>query len=51
MIYQYRNIRTGAVITVPCPVNGEWEPVAEKDEAPKKDARPAPRKPRKTVKK
>ena len=25
----YRNTKTGAVITVPCPVSGEWELVEE----------------------
>lgn len=40
---QYRNIKTGAVIEVSCPLAGDWEPVktapvsgGEKDEAPKK---------------
>lgn len=40
MIYTYRNKRAGAVVTVPCPVSGEWELVEE----PKKDAEPVPEK-------
>lgn len=48
MIYQYRNTRTGAVITVPYPVKGEWELI---EEPKKEDAKPAPKKPRKTTKK
>lgn len=37
----YKNTKTGAVITVPCPVKGDWEliePVEEKKEEPKKKA-------------
>lgn len=49
MLYTYRNTRTGAEISVPVPVFGEWELVE-----PKKDAEPvAEEKPKKkrTVKK
>lgn len=37
----YKNTKTGTVITVPCPVKGDWEliePVEEKKEEPKKKA-------------
>lgn len=37
----YKNIKTGAVIVVPCPVKGDWEliePVEEEKEEPKKKA-------------
>lgn len=41
-MYTYRNTRTGAVVTVPCPVNGEWEllePEA-KQEKPQEEPKP-----------
>lgn len=52
----YRNTKTGAVITVPCPVSGEWELVeepkeeviAEVAEEPKEEPKP---KKRRTTKK
>lgn len=43
----YRNTKTGAVITVPCPVSGDWELVEET----KKEDKPAPKKPKRTTKK
>lgn len=51
----YRNTKTGAVITVPCPVSGDWELVSEKEttvaeavEEPKAEPKP---KRKRTVKK
>lgn len=43
----YKNTKTGAVITVPCPVKGDWEliePVEEKKEEPKKEVKKARKK-------
>lgn len=44
-MYLYRNIKTGAVITVPCRVSGDWVLVEE----PKPSDKPAPKK-KKTTK-
>lgn len=46
-MFIYRNKTTGAVITVPCHVSGDWELV---EEPKKEDAKPAP-KPKRTTKK
>ena len=29
-MYQYRNVKTGVVISTPCPVKGDWELIEEK---------------------
>ena len=40
---QFRNKKTGDVITVPCAVSGpDWEEIQERAEAPEKEA-PKPR--------
>ncbi len=47
-MYTYRNTKTGAVITVPCPVSGDWELV---EEPKKNEDAPAPKKPKRSTKK
>lgn len=48
----YRNTKTGAVITVPCPVSGDWELVEPKEDAkPVPEKKPVKKTTRKTVKK
>lgn len=46
-MFTYRNTRTGAVITVPCPVKGEWELLEPEAKQAKPQEEPAP-KPKRT---